>query len=589
MSGFFFVHKGLMLLFITVVVFLIYSKTLVSPFVFDDKNNILKNPHIRLTRLTLFGITSAGFSSPLSNRPTANISFAVNYYFHRYNVVGYHMANILIHITAGILLFIFVETTLHTPSLRSGNETDKWIPFFAAFIWLVHPIQTQSVTYVVQRMNSMCAMFYILSLLFYAKARLEAKNWKKIGMFTGFVIAGIAALGTKEIAGTLPFFTLLYEWYYFQQLSGTWLKRRFFLLVCIFILLALVAMLYLGAHPFDRILSGYDSREFTMPQRVLTQFRVIIFYISLILFPHPSRLNLDHDFSISRALVDPPTTLLAIAGILILGGIAIYLAKKERLLSFCILWFLGNLVIESSVIGLEMVFEHRTYLPSMLVSVLAVVLAYRHIKPKWLCVWVLGVVVLILSIWTYERNRVWNDRISLWKDCVKKSPNKARPHYNLARELESRGSLNEAVHHYFEALRIDPEQAEAHNNLGNVLQKQGKFARAVQHFSEALRIKPDDATVHNNLGVALQKQGNIPEAIRHFSEALRIKPHYDRAHNNIGVAQTKLGNYETAIRHFSDALRIKPDSSEARHNLNVVFKRMAQSNVMSPPAVRPKK
>jgi hypothetical protein len=146
------------------------------------------------------------------------------------------------------------------------------------------------------------------------------------------------------------------------------------------VVLAIVALMYLGTHPVEKILSGYKARDFTPAQRVLTQFRVVIFYITLLIFPHPSRLNLDHDFPISNSLIDPVTTILSIGVIVGLMGLAIYKGKKERLLSFCILWFLANLVIESSVIGLEIIFEHRMYLPFMLLSLMAVTLAYRYIK-----------------------------------------------------------------------------------------------------------------------------------------------------------------------------------------------------------------
>jgi tetratricopeptide (TPR) repeat protein len=241
---------------------------------------------------------------------------------------------------------------------------------------------------------------------------------------------------------------------------------------------------------------------------VLTEFRVVIFYISLLIFPHPSRLNLDHNFALSHLLIDPITTLFAIGAIAGLLGVAIYTAKRQRLLSFCILWFLGNLVIESSVIGLEIVFEHRTYLPSMLVGLMAIVLVYRRIKPKWIGPGVVCALVMVFSVWTYARNSIWSDEVTLWTDCVEKSPEKARPHYNLGTVIGRQGKLKEAMRHYTEALRIEPDHAEAHVNLGNALAAQGRLKEAMSHFSEALRIKPRFAEAHNNLGNALTNQGS---------------------------------------------------------------------------------
>jgi hypothetical protein len=509
MNVYSFMREGLMLFSLAVLVFFIYLNTTGCPFIFDDVPNIQTNPHVRLSRLSLEGLMRAGIESRSSNRPVANISFALNYYFHRYDVAGYHWVNIFIHITTGILLYFFAKTTLSIPSLRSSYGSYGWIPFFTVSIWLVHPIHTQSVTYIVQRMNSMAAMFYVMSFLLYAKARLSGKKTKKWALFAGCMLAGILALGSKEIAATLPFFIFLYEWYFFQDLSPTWLKKYVFRLAGLLIILALAAFFFLQTEASHRILSLYNTQDFTLTQRVLTEFRVVTHYLSLLIFPHPSRLNLDYDFPLSHSLTDPITTLLSIGAIGGVIGLAFFMAKKDRLLSFCILWFLGNLVIESSVIPLALIFEHRTYLPSMLVGLMAVMLTYRHLKPKWLVVTVLCATVVLFSIWTYQRNSVWSDEVALWKDSVEKSPKKARPHNNLGFALESRGDLKQAAAHYLKALRIKPDYADAHYNLGNVLARQGNFEEAVSRYSEALRFNPIHANAHNNLGNALKSRGNL--------------------------------------------------------------------------------
>jgi tetratricopeptide (TPR) repeat protein len=533
--------------------------------------NIKDNAHIRLTHPSLAGIARAAFESPSPNRPVANISFALNYFIHKYDVSGYHWINILIHVTTGIFLYLFVKTTLSLPSLRSKYKAQKWIPFITVLIWLVHPIQTQSVTYIVQRMNSMAAMFYVLSLFLYAKARIAEEKGKRRALFGGCIVAGILALGSKEIAATLPFFIFLYEWYFFQDLSWAWLKRHSLPFAGISILIVIVALMYLGVHPIEKILNSYGARDFTLTERVLTQFRVVIFYISLFIFPHPSRLNLDHDFLLSHSLVDPLTTLFSMGAIAGLVGLAIYMAKKERLLSFCILWFLGNLVIESSVIGLEILFEHRTYLPSMLVSLMAVTLAHRYIKAKWWRIGVLCPVLIIFSLWTYERNSVWSDDVTLWKDCLEKSPKKARIHYALGVALADQGHFKEAMTYYSGALKINPDYAEADNNLGVALNQFGRSKEAVNHLSEAIRIKPHSAEVHNNLAVALKRQGKLEDAISHFSKALGINPNYAKAHYNLGVALASQGKHKEAMTHFSEALRIKPGYAEGHNNMGVAL------------------
>jgi hypothetical protein len=372
-------HETLLLSLLAVIVILIYTGALTSPFIFDDSPNIIHNPHIRIPTLNFENLAWAGYQSPESRRPVANISFALNYYFNGYNPVGYHVVNILIHLVCGIFLYLLAKATLQTPALRTRYEKFGWIPFLTVFIWLVHPLQTQSVTYVVQRMNSMAAMFYILSMLFYVKFRMSTVAWMKWTLFAGCLFTAILAFGTKEITATLPLFIILYEWYFFQELGWQWARRNFLLLGGVCLLFVIIALVYVDFDPAN-ILRGYGFRDFTPAQRLLTQSRVVIFYISLMLWPNPSRLNLDHDFALSHSLLSPASTLVAITVIIALIVFAILVARKEPLLSFSIIWFFGNLVIESSLIGLELVFEHRTYLPTTFAILAIVSLVFRYLK-----------------------------------------------------------------------------------------------------------------------------------------------------------------------------------------------------------------
>ncbi|MBT8373111.1 MAG: tetratricopeptide repeat protein [Deltaproteobacteria bacterium] len=561
----------LLLALLVIIVILIYADTLTTPFIFDDISNIKDNPHIRVPFPSLRNLAWAGFHSPETNRPIANISFALNYYFHGYNLVGFHLVNILIHIAAGIFLYLLIKATLTTPTLRSRYEKFGWIPFFATFIWMVHPLQTQSIAYLVQRMNSMAAMFYVLSLLLYVRCRLAASPQLKWSLFAGCVVSGVLACGTKEIAVTLPLFIILYEWYFFQGLSRQWARRHFLSLGGIVVLLIFISLAYLGDNPLARIFSAYNFRDFTLPQRALTEFRVVIFYISLLLWPQPSRLNLDHDFAISFSLTDPVTTLFSIAAITALIAVAIMIARREPLLSFSILWFFGNLVIESSVIGLELVFEHRNYLPSMFAIAALVSLVFRYLKRSWLPAVSLCIVGILFTAWTFERNRVWADEITLYQDSAEKSPQKARPHNNLGAALSRRGRLPEAIDQFRAAIRIKPEYADAHYNLGYALARQGNLEEGIYHFAEALRLQPNNVKAHNNMGVALALQGQYPQAIDHFEAALKIYPKDADVHNNFGYTLKKQGKLDAALQHFSAALKIDPEHTDALNNFGHVL------------------
>jgi protein O-mannosyl-transferase len=547
----------LLLLLLAVCTFFVYTRSIKGPFVFDDTFNIRDNVNIRLTKLTFDKIIKAGFDSPSSHRPVANISFALNYYFNRDDTAGYHLINILMHILTGIILFYLIKTTLKLLSAQNlkfrfktnilpntekaetcnftnlsistsqrpfsvGSNELLFLSFFTTFIWLVHPIQTQTVSYIVQRMNCMAAMFYILSLLLYIKARLVSSTRIKLALFIGCLLSGLFSLGSKEIAASLPFVIFLYEWYFFQHINFGWLKRNSIYLFCFLGIVTLLLFFYLGGHPIERILSSYKYRDFTLYQRVLTEFRVVIYYISLIIFPHPTRLNLLHDFTLSNSFIDPPATLLSIIAILGAIAVAIWMAKRERLLSFCILWFIGNLVIESSVINLEIIFEHRLYLPSMFAILMFATLVYRFAGSKQLGGILLLAVAITFSVWTYQRNMVWGNDLILWEDCVKKSPDKPRQHYNLGVVLARSGDLDGAIEQYRTALKLRPDHTAVYYNLGNAYARKGDAEDALHNYRRALQLDPDLFKCYYNIAKILFNQGKISEAIQNYQKALTI-------------------------------------------------------------------
>ena len=293
------------------------------------------------------------------------------------------------------------------------------------------------------------------------------------------------------------------------------------------------------------ILSTYIHRDFTLWQRVLTEFRVVMYYISLIIFPHPMRLNLLHDFSISNSFLDPITTLFSFIAIIGLIVTAVWTAKRKRLFSFCILWFLGNLLIESSVIGLEIIFEHRTYLPSMFFILMVVALAYDFIKKKWIASSLLCVIAVLFSAWTYQRNIVWNNDVILWEDCVNKSPHQYRQHYNLGLALAGKGRLDEAIKQYHKALNINPDDAKTYYGLGNALVRKGDGESAVYNYHQALRINPSYYEAYYNLGRILSNKGEIAKAINTYQKVLSINGEMAPALYNLSwiYATSKIDKY----------------------------------------------
>ena len=433
-------------------------------------------------------------------------------------------------------------------------------------------------------------MFYILSLLLYVKARTfqkglqltpepekDIKNvflptgWKPYLWYCSSILAWFFALGSKQIAVTLPFIIFLYEWYFIQNLSMIWIKKSMRYLAGIFLIFFILAFIYMGSAPLEKLTSmtDYANNEFTLAERLLTQPRVVIHYLSLLFYPAPSRLRLDYDFGLSHSLIDPITTLVSLGIIAGLLFAAFRLAGRNRLISFSILWFLGNLVLESSVIPLAIIFEHRTYLPSMLIFLPVVTALYQWIGNKKAVTVLMCLAVLILSIWTYQRNQVWKDDETLYRDCIKKSPQKARPYFLLGMAMDDRDRNYDAILQYQTAIKVKPDYYNAHNNLAMALSKEGRLEEAIKHYQEAIRIEPGFYMAYNNLGNALSRKGLFSEAIGYYTQALKIKPDYLEVYPNMGLSLEKLGRIDEAIGYYHMAININPAYVKAYYYLAV--------------------
>jgi tetratricopeptide (TPR) repeat protein len=548
----------------------LYYHTLDGPFVLDDTGRIEKNPHIRLTQLSPEDLVRVGLAN-YNNRPVAYISFALNYYFHRCAPFGYHLVNIVIHALAGACLYLFLTTTLKTPYARFSLPRPGWVAFLCALLWLVHPVQTQSVAYIVQRMTSLAALFFVLAFWLYVKGRLTHRDHQRRLWYGGAVITGLVSLGCKQITVTLPFFILLYEWFFFQDLSVDWLKRKSLYLLGMVLLIVFMGLAFTDFDPLQRFsrLNDFSQDAFTLSERMMTQSRVVIYYSSLLLYPVPSRLNLDYDFPLSHSLIDPVSTLFSLVAVLGLIASGLYLARRHRLISFSILWFFGNLAIESSVVPLAIIFEHRLYLPSMLVFLIPVLLVHRFVRLPALRIALSCVAIMMLSIGTYQRSLAWQNAVTLWTDVVAKSPNKVRALSSLGAALADQGNLDAAINHYQKALQIDPEHVLTHNNLGLALVGLGNLDAAINHYRKALQIDPEYLPARINWGIALRKSNQIDAAIEQFLLVLQMSPSNPEAHHYLGDAFFKKGMLDEAMVHSLEAVRLKPHFAEAYFKLGL--------------------
>ena len=449
---------------------------------------------------------------------------------------------------------------------------------FAAALFIVHPLQIQSVTYIVQRMNSLAAMFYLLALLLYIRARVAGRNSERIVFFTGTAAAWILALGCKEIAATLPAAILLLEWFFFQDADWRFFRRHLLVLSCLLLLMLAAAWYFLGADPFTRIMRDYNFRDFTLMERLLTESRVIVLYISLLLLPLPSRLNLLHHINLSHSLLAPPTTLLSLLLLLGLVVLAVVSARRYRLLSFCILWFMLHLIIESSFIGLELIFEHRLYLPMVGFSIAASYLMFRLLaatRPRVLAVCSI-IAVTALCAGTITRNRTWASAETLWNDVIRKNPESYRAYYNLANDYADRGMYQQAVSDYQKSISIKPDYAKSHNNFGIALTKLGRVQQAIAQFDLATQLDPENYRSNYNMAIAQNAAGNPERAINEYREALSKNPDYAQAQFNLGNLFDRIGNREQAEYYYREAIQSDPNHVMANNNLAILLARQGK-------------
>jgi Flp pilus assembly protein TadD len=584
---------------IIVLSLLVYSNTFHVPFQFDDKTNIVENPLVKdlkyfTTPSQLLPVKLDFWYEGFKRRLVGHFTFALNYRLHGLDVTGYHVFNLIVHLANALLVYWLVVLTLKIMVFSYHTGEDRWshryahnfIALFAALLFVSHPIQTQAVTYIVQRFTSLATLFYVFSLLMYIKARLSESSTRRYAFFAASIISAILSMKTKEIAFTLPVVITLYEFMFF---TGE-IKRRVLYLIPVLLTMVVIPLSFIDVNrPIGSMIGemGESTKVQTTMSRwdyLFTQFRVIVTYIRLLLLPVNQ--NLDYDYPVYHSFFEPGVMLsfLFLVSIMGLGIYVLYRyrdrAPHTRLISFGIFWFFITMSVESSIIPIvDVIFEHRVYLPSLGLFI-AFVSAVEEMRERIgdrivfirrAVIYGMVLVVVSLSATAYARNAVWQGKEKLWEDVVRKSPHKARPHNNLGMLYYNRGRIDEATKEYQTALALKPDYPEAHNNLGNTHVMQGRIAEAIKEYQTALRLNPDYAEAHYNLGKVYHDQKRIDEAIKEYQAALALKPDYPEAHNNLGFAYVRQGRIDEAIKECQTALSLKPHYPEAHNNLGFAY------------------
>ncbi|MBI5141277.1 MAG: tetratricopeptide repeat protein [Nitrospirae bacterium] len=579
------------MLMVAVLGILVYSNTLHAPFAFDDEIYIVSNPLIRD-----FGyftgsipIDKVSCDPDVKNnfitRPVTYLTLALNYSIHNLNTTGYHIFNIVIHISNGILVYILMSLLLQTPFLKHENiGTRSRLPLLAALLFICHPIQTQAVTYLVQRAASLATFFCLAAFVFYMLSRLSESSGKRFGYYSATVLFAAIAMMTKEISFTIPVVMALYEFLFHEGRAKDRIVRLLPILATMILVPASVLSIdadhSITLNAINRSIDLVNFSNMSRSDYFYTQLTVIVNYIRLLFFPFGQ--NLDYDYPVYRSLLNPHV-FLSSAFLLAICGVAVYflrLSQKvanpergwQRLFFAGTAWFFITLSVESSFIPIDdMIFEHRVYLPSIGFFMAAIALlepataklAIKRPSFESFARYAVIAIIAILSILAFSRNNVWGSRIGLLEDIVAKSSEKARPHSNLGLEYWKQGRNLEAIAEFEKTVRLDTitnDQWHGNQliNLAILYMTTDRWNDAEESFKKALAINPGSSIGHNSLGYLYFLKERLKEAEIEFNIALGIDKSYIKARNNLGMLLEKTGRNEEALQNYAHVLQQSP-------------------------------
>ncbi len=546
-----------------------YSNSLHGAFVFDDPPSIAENQSIRrLWRLdeVLLPVQRLDYY-----RPVLNLSLALCYRIGGLDVAAYHVLNLGIHLAAALTLFGLVRRTLLlAPHEDHLSQASTALALVVSLLWMLHPLQTESVTYVIQRCEAMYGLFSLLSLYCVMRGATSSGAWWWYG---GAVAACALGMGSKEATAVVPFLVLLYDRTF---LASSWrdaFRKRWGLYVA----LALTWGILVPAILVSALSESRRARDpITVWEYARSQFGVVVHYLRLSLWP--DALCLDYQWPVAksaRQIVAPA----AFIGVLV--ATVLWALGRWPKGAFLGAFFLIALAPSSSVVPIpDLAFEHRMYLPLAPLMVAAVLGAYAIMRrlgstrPSWeparqaLPVVLVVAIAAALGIRTYLRNRDYSSELRIWADTINKAPKNGRARYNFGRALLDAGQAEEAVTQLRQALEIDANYAPTHSNLGLALAQRGKTEEGMIHLRRAIELDPRSAQTLNNLGHSLLETGKTSEAVVQLRKALEIEPNYASAHNNLGRALMLLGQVDEAVVHYQAALAADPDDAQLHHNLS---------------------
>ena len=550
-------YRKWILLINVVLGFIVYSNTFQSSFHFDDIFYITGNDIVK----DLPGLFKLKYWGDLFYRPIPTLTFAINYAVHGIDLPGYHLVNIIIHIITSIFVFLLSRDLLKLTKYNSGADSQiPYLPLLISLLFLVHPVQTSSVNYIVQRMTLMSAMFYILGVWIYIKARqlhISGHFNKSLSLYLFTVFIFYLALYSKQNAASLPFMLFIVELLFIRNVEGK--PAKLYLII-------LGSILFLGSSLL--ILSDYLPKEYEEYSREIylaSQFEVILRYWRLLIFPYP--LNFDPYVEVADSIWSIKYLGLGIVHIAIIS-FAIWFAKRNKLVSFGIFWFYIALSVESSIIPIrDLMYEHRMYLPSFGFILAFGFLTYEFIRKKYnesLGITAFAILILVFSVWSFQRNKVWESELSLWSDVIEKKPSKARAHKYLGVEYLKLGQLQKSLTHLNIAIKKQPNKEwEPYINRAALYKLQKKYALAIDDISKCIEMDPEVARFYKFRAEMLLAMNKIEDVYEDINQAIELDKRDSQAYLIRADYYLNQKQFKAAIEDLNVSLKSDADNIQA--------------------------
>ncbi len=577
-----------------------YVTSFRGAWVFDDLMAISENPTIRypaqLDRVLLLPGDEAG---TVGGRPVVNLTLALNYTAGGLDPRGYHAVNLAIHFAAALVLLGLVRRTLElrwraqlqlgrgSAGAEPSSQDALPLAFAIAALWALHPLQTEAVTYIVQRVESLCGLFYLLTLYCFVRAveaescsgglrppgsetAVIARRYSR-AWFVGSFAACLLGMGSKEVMVSAPLLVLLYDRTF---VAGSWReawRQRGQFHAALFSTWLLLAFLVAGTA--GRGGTAGFATAITGWQYASTQCFAIIHYLRLALWPYPLVFDYGTPLYPFSAVVPQAALVLGLL------GVTIWALVRRPALGFLGAWFFLILAPSSSVVPVatQTMAEHRMYLP--LAAVLALLVVGVHVLAGRRAVFGWLALAAGAGVMTARRNVDYHSELALWGDTVTHCPENFRAHNNLGIALTLTGRLPEAETQFRETLRLQPGDVNAHLNLCHVLGQLGRLDEAARQGETAVQLDPNAAAAHINFAEVLEQLGRVDEAAAHYERGLQLEPRATNVPARLAGLLYKLGNqaagrndFASAIMFYRRVLQLADDHVPARNNLaNALF------------------